>query len=605
MSVLDGIDLKKLKQLNIDELKELCREIREKIVETVNVNGGHLSPSLGTVELIVALCYVYDFDTDKLIFDVGHQSYAYKILTDRLDKFSTIRKEGGLSGFPDPSESEYDAFSAGHAGSSLSAGLGYAYARDRLNEDYNVINLVGDASFFNGENLEAASISNVKPNKFLVILNDNGMSIGKNENGLYKFVSKITISRNYHRFNSFLSKTIGKTLVGRLLKRFKRRLKSAMSINTVADNLGMKYVGVFDGHDLKTLIAVLKKIKNGNEAVFLHVKTIKGKGFDVAEHDAAAYHGVSAKFKSSVNSFSAAVSPVLNEIAENNDKIVAITAGMTSGVGLTDFKAKHPEKFLDVGIAEESAVTVAAGMAKGGIKPIVFIYSTFLQRSYDQIIEDVCLQNLPVVFCLDRAGLVGADGKTHQGVFDLTYLKSIPNLTVLAPKSVGEFALMLKTALTLNSPVAIRYPNGVASDIKDVTPFTQTLKWEVLKQGGEGEVTILAVGGRMIDKAFEIADGVGGATVVNARTVKPLDEAFLNGISSNVVVTLEENVKNGGFGEAVASFYSQNNTKTVKIFALDDKFIEHASVKSQQDKYGLSVENIISEIKTKEKNNEV
>ena len=415
MSVLDGIDLKKLKQLNIDELKELCREIREVIVKTVTKNGGHLSPSLGTVELIVALCYVYDFDADKLIFDVGHQSYAYKILTDRLNKFDTIRKEGGLSGFPDPLESDYDAFTAGHAGSSISAGLGYAYARDRLNENYNVINLVGDASFFNGENLEAASISSVKPNNFLVILNDNGMSIGKNENGLYKFVSKITISRHYHRFNAFLSKTIGKTFIlGKLLKRFKRRLKSAMSINTIADNLGMKYVGVFDGHDLKTLIAVLKKIKSGNEAVFLHIKTVKGKGFDVAESDSTAYHGVGAELKASVNSFSEAVSPILNDIADKDDKIVAITAGMTSGVGLTDFKAKHPDKFMDVGIAEESAVTIAAGMAKGGIKPIVFIYSTFLQRSYDQIIEDVCLQNLPVVFCLDRAGLVGADGKTHQ-----------------------------------------------------------------------------------------------------------------------------------------------------------------------------------------------
>ena len=374
MSVLDGIDLKKLKQLNIDELKVLCREIREVIVETVTKNGGHLSPSLGTVELIVALCYVYDFDTDKLIFDVGHQAYAYKILTDRLNKFGTIRKEGGLSGFPDPAESDYDAFTAGHAGSSISAGLGYAYARDRLNENYNVINLVGDASFFNGENLEAASISSVKPNNFLVILNDNGMSIGKNENGLYKFVSKITISRHYHRFNAFLAKTIGRTFIlGKLLKRFKRHLKSAMSINTVADNLGMKYVGVFDGHDLKTLIAVLKKIKDGNEAVFLHIKTVKGKGFDVAESDATAYHGVSAELKASVNSFSAAVSPILNDIVSYDDKIVAITAGMTSGVGLTDFKAKHPDKFMDVGIAEESAVTIAAGMAKGGIKPIVFI----------------------------------------------------------------------------------------------------------------------------------------------------------------------------------------------------------------------------------------
>lgn len=598
MSVLDGIDLKKLKQLNIDELKELCREIREVIVETVTKNGGHLSPSLGTVELIVALCYVYDFDVDKLIFDVGHQSYAYKILTDRLNKFDTIRKEGGLSGFPDPLESDYDAFTAGHAGSSISAGLGYAYARDRLNESYNVINLVGDASFFNGENLEAASISSVKPNNFLVILNDNGMSIGKNENGLYKFVSKITISRHYHRFNAFLAKTIGKTFIlGKLLKRFKRHLKSAMSINTVADNLGMKYVGVFDGHDLKTLIAVLKKIKSGNEAVFLHIKTVKGKGFDVAESDSTAYHGVSAELKASVNSFSEAVSPILNDIADKDDKIVAITAGMTSGVGLTDFKAKHPDKFMDVGIAEESAVTIAAGMAKGGIKPIVFIYSTFLQRSYDQIIEDVCLQNLPVVFCLDRAGLVGADGKTHQGVFDLTYLKSIPNLTVLAPKSVGEFEKMLKVALALNSPVAIRYPNGTVKEIADISPFTDSLNWEVLVRGKKSDVTILAVGGRMLEKAFSISESLGGATVVNARTVKPLDTGLLGGITGDTIVTLEENVKNGGFGEAVAAYLAGDAKKTVMIFALDDKFIEHASVSAQQDKYGLSVQNIISAIK--------
>ena len=598
MSILQSLNSEMtLKQLNINELQELCAEIREVIIDTVADNGGHLSSNLGAVELTVALHYVYDTEVDKIVFDVGHQSYTHKILTGRLNEIGTIRKGDGLSGFPDPNESKYDSFAVGHAGTSISAGLGYAYARDVKNDDFNVISLVGDASFLNGENLEAITSSEDKPKKFLVILNDNGMSINKNNNGLYKFISKVTITKRYSKFNAFMAKLFGKSFIGNFLRRIKKGIKRLFNANNFIDSLGLKYVGVFDGNDVKTLISILTQIKESQNPTLLHVKTVKGKGLPVAEEDSSKYHGVSKNMETSINVFSSAVSTAMQKVYEIDNNVVCITAGMRDGVGLTDFAIEHPKNFVDVGIAEEFAVTYAGGMAKGGIKPYVFIYSTFMQRSYDQIIHDVCLQNLPVVMCLDRAGVVGSDGKTHQGVFDLSYLRHIPNLTILAPKSVLEFENMLLSVVNYNYPVAIRYPNGSSSPVDDVSPFTLSFNWEVLKQGGN--TVIYACGSRMVSLALKVYEKTGGkVTVVNARVVKPLDENLILKYLNYNVITLEDNVKIGGFGEGVLSTLNKFNFKgDFKQFALNDEFILHNSVENQLVSNGITLEKVIENIK--------
>ncbi len=588
---------KDIKKLNIKELTLLCEEIRQEIISTVSLNGGHLSSNLGSVELIVALYYVFDFPKDKLIFDVGHQCYAHKILSGRLEKFSSIRKCDGLSGFPDTTESEYDAFTVGHAGTSISAGLGYAYSRDKLKEDYFIINFVGDASIFNGENLESITANEVKPKKFIVILNDNGMSININNNGLYKIVSKITVKKRYNNFNNFLSRTIGKSFIGKFLRATKRFLKRSLSLKTITDSIGLKYVGVFDGHKLKILINILNDIKESQNPTILHAKTIKGKGLEVAENDATKFHGVSKEFKGSNNHFSNSVSDILEEVYAENNNITAITAGMKEGTGLTNFANNHPNSFVDVGIAEEYAVTLSAGMALGGIKPIVFIYSTFLQRAYDQTLHDVCLQNLPVIFCVDRSGVVGSDGKTHQGVFDISYLTHIPNLTVISPKNSEELKLAILTALKLNSPVVIKYPNGDYSDVKTKTPLSLPLNWEVLDDGDDN--VILAVGPRMIALAKQVNKKLSKkATIVNARVIKPLDKEYLLKIKDKNIITLEENVKRGGFGSSLLEFYNENNVKAdVSILSIKDNFVKHATTSEQLLDNGLTVENVISLIK--------
>ena len=595
--ILEELKTKSIKQLNIKELNLLCQEIREKIIRVVDDNGGHLASNLGVVELTVALYYVYDFPTDKLIFDVGHQSYVHKILSGRIDDFNSIRKEDGLSGFPDSEESEFDAFSVGHAGTSISAGLGYAYSRDRLKKDYNVINVVGDASFFNGENLEAITSQEVKPKKFLVILNDNGMSINKNNNGGYKFISSITTTRSYNAFNDFLSRTVGKTFIGAFLRGIKNWLKRCFSSYTIFDTMNIKYVGMFDGHDLKHLIKLLTRIKDSENPTLLHIRTKKGKGLTVAENDSVTYHGVGKHLTVSKHDYSENVSTILEKYVQKHDNLFAITAGMIDGVGLSPLAKKYPKVVIDTGIAEGYAVTLAGGIAISGGKPIVFIYSTFLQRAYDQILHDVCIQNLPVVFCLDRAGLVGSDGKTHQGVFDLSYLSSMPNMVILSPKDVNEFDKMLDIALQMNSPVAIRYNNGTASEFESVSEIDKNLKWEELKQGSK--TCIFAVGGRMLDIAYKVSkmanDGL--VAVVNARSVKPLDFEMLNKYSNHKIITLEDNTLIGGFYSQCLKYYADNNIKVdIKGFGIKDEFISHASVESQLAKNGITVENIIKYI---------
>ena len=596
MGLLDNIKSSAdVKKLSIGELPILAEEIRQRIISVVDNNGGHLSSNLGSVDLIVALHYVFDFPNDKLIFDVGHQCYAHKILTGRNDRFESIRKTDGLSGFPNIFESEYDAFCSGHAGNSISASLGYCVARDVKKEDYYVIDLVGDASFFNGENLEALISSDKKPQKLLIILNDNGMSISKNNNGLYKFISVYTTKKTYGRLMNFASKTIGNSFIGRGLRKIKTFIKVALNQTTAAESLGFKYVGIFDGHKIKELVRILNNVKNADKAVVLHLKTKKGKGNAEAENNPSYYHGVSKHLKTGNSTFSSAVSDVLGIVADKNDKITAICAGMKDGTGLKCFAEKYPNRFYDVGIAEEHAVTFAAGQAIGGLRPIVFVYSTFLQRSYDQIMQDVCLQKLPVIFMIDRAGAVGADGATHQGLFDISYLRTIPNMNVFAPKDVVELEDVLNYCIELSTPCAIRYPNGNNPNFEKHTSIKQNL-WEV---DGEGDNVILAVGPRTLRLANEVKERTDKSVcIVNARSIKPLDKSIIDSFCGKNIVVLEENVLAGGFGSSILEYLSQNKINaTCTIVGFPDEFIAHASVEEQLAVANLKTAEILKLLK--------
>lgn len=581
-----------VKKLNIKQLEALADEIRNRVVDVVGKNGGHLASNLGVAELIVALYYSFDFPKDKLIFDVGHQCYAHKILSGRNELFDTLRQENGLNGFPDISESEFDAFGAGHAGSSLSACLGYCAARDAIGEDYYVIDVVGDASLFNGENLEAITSSDVKPKKFIVIVNDNGMSISKNDNGLYKIMSTVTTRKTYGKVMDFFSRTIGESFIGKGLKKFKNWIKRSLNGLSVIDSLGFKYVGIFNGNKMSELIRILKNIKNSDRGVILHLKTVKGKGLADAEKHAEIYHGVGKNFKSSKCTFSDSVGKLLIEEAEKDPKLTAICAGMKDGTGLKDFAAAYPDRFFDVGIAEEHAVTFAAGQAIGGLKPVVCIYSTFLQRSYDQIMQDVCIQNLPVIFMIDRAGAVGNDGATHQGLFDISYLRMLPNMKIFSPKDTVELKTIFDYCKKLSSPCAIRYPNGSNCDFEKHLPLESSL-WEYY--GDTEKNIVLCVGARTLavaEKAKNLTDKK--FTIVNCRSVKPLDEKFLSALDGKNVITLEENVLSGGFGSSVAEFFANKNINAkLHIIAFPDKFIRHAETARQLETAGLTAENIV------------
>lgn len=594
MSVLDGLKTPSdVKELNIKQLKELAEEIRGLIIETTSKNGGHLSSNLGIVDTTVALYHAFDFSSDKLIFDVGHQCYAHKILSGRKESFSTIRTDGGLSGFPDRNESVYDAFSVGHAGTSVAAAQGFLAARDRLKEDYSVINVVGDGSLVNGLNLEALFSSNVKPKNYIVILNDNGMSISKNGNGFYQLVSKSTTKRGYVGGKKALKKIFGNSFVTRWLTALRNFLRRVINRNVDFEDYGFKYVGVVDGNDMKELVRIIERVKivAKEKAVFLHIKTTKGKGHTAAEEHSDAYHGVGAQLKRENGNFSVALGEKLNSVIEKDKRVVAITAAMKDGTGLYKVEEKNPSNFFDVGIAEEYAVTLAAGMAAGGLKPVVAVYSTFLQRAYDQIVHDVCLQNLPVIFCIDRAGLVGKDGKTHQGVFDLSYLSHIPNMHIFAPNTAEELCDVLDYALTLNAPVAIRYPKNTTLKTELVS-----IKDEPWISAAHGEkVTLLAVGPNMLALAKNFAEKHAGVKVVSARTVKPLCEKTLSEIKNSVVVTLEENSVIGGFGSSVRAFYAERGYETKVItLGVKDCFVEHGSEKKQMEDNFLT-ENAVKE----------
>ena len=584
-----------IKNIPVKQLPEVAEKLREQIISSVAENGGHLSSNLGVVELSLALHYVFDLPKDKLIFDVGHQCYAHKILSGR-DISSGLRSKNGLSGFPDRDESEYDCFGAGHAGTSVSASLGFCQARDVLNQDYYVLNVVGDASLSNGLNLEALTISDVKPKKLIVILNDNGMSISKNKNGFYNFLSKKTAGKSYINSKRIAKKLFGKGLSG-CISRLKARIKRLFNKNSVIDTLGFKYVGIVDGNNVSDLVKILQKVKlvAEDKAVFLYVKTTKGKGYKPSEARADLYHGVGKNLQCKSSSVGKVVGEKLNKIIKENPLVMAITAGMKDGTGLSVVEKENPRNFIDVGIAEEYAVTLSAGMAAGGLKPVVVIYSTFMQRAYDQIVHDVCLQNLPVVFCLDHAGLVGEDGKTHQGVFDLSYLYHIPNLKIIAPSSLEELEEGLDYALSLNCPVAIRYPKSLRNE-DDKKPSLKEKPWLIEKQGKKA--TLICVGENLKRLALSVAQKEEGVGVVSARILKPLDEQTLKDIDTPLVITLEENAVLGGFGQVIATYFAQNKGQTkVIVCGVKDRFIGQGNVVEQMGFNDLTEENIIKLIK--------
>ena len=585
-----------VKQLNISALESLATQTREQIVQTVNKNGGHLSANLGMVDTTIALYKVFDFSKDKLIFDVGHQCYTHKILSGRKDNFDSIRLDNGISGFPDINESPYDAFSTGHAGTSISAGLGYCFARDKQNQDYTVICVVGDASFANGLNLEAVLSSTSKPKNFIVILNDNGMSISKNKNGFYRMLSKTTTKRGYVGSKKLIRRIFGDSFITKGLVKFRNFIKRILNKSDYFESFGFKYVGVVDGNDIKGTVDILERVKlvAKQKAVLLHIKTKKGKGHKQAEQHAEVYHGVGADFKVDNGVFAVALGNKINQVIDKNDKVMAITAGMASGTGLSLVEKEHPKNFIDVGIAEEYAVTLASGMAMGGLKPIVALYSTFLQRAYDQVLHDVCNQNLPIIFCIDRAGLVGQDGKTHQGVFDISYLSHLPNMKILAPNTVEELEDFIDYALTLNCPVAIRYPKNTKVEKEFVKISSDTL-WQVIKKGDK--VNILAVGPNMLALAKECAEGLDGVGVISVRSIKPMCNKTLDSIINGAIIVLEENSLIGGFGSMVSTYYANKGVNArLSLMGVKDEFVKHGQIKTQMEENNLCKESLTKEI---------
>ncbi|MEW6686232.1 MAG: 1-deoxy-D-xylulose-5-phosphate synthase [Candidatus Edwardsbacteria bacterium] len=620
MSLLETINSPQdLKRLNLFELTTLAEEIREKIIEVVSKRGGHLAPSLGVVELTLALHYVFDTPRDKIIWDVGHQCYAHKLITERRRQFDSLRTYGGLSGFPKRKESSYDVFDTGHASTSLSAALGIAIARDFAGEDFKVIAVIGDGAMTGGISFEGLNNIGQTKRNLLVILNDNKMAISKRVGALGQYLTKITTTPIYTHFEKDVWELLGRLpsdLGGKariLARRVREGIKNLLVPGMTFEELGFHYEGPVDGHNLQALIEILERLKNLKGPILLHILTVKGKGYKFAEADASKFHGVSpfdpetgdSRTQKGIPSYTEVFGKTLVKFAEEDKRIVAITAAMPEGTGLNYFAEEIPERFFDVGIAEQHAVTFAAGLATQGMKPVVAIYSTFLQRAFDQIIHDVALMNLPVVFALDRGGLVGEDGPTHHGAFDLSYLRQIPNLVVMAPKDELELVQMLKTALDYSQgPIAFRYPrgSGIGIPIKENQPNIKIGKGEILSKKGD-DALILSIGA-MVHPSLKAAKILQTKkikpTVINARFAKPLDEALLKKLTRRIkkIVTIEENVLSGGFGSAVMEFFEREGIRDIQILrvGLPDHFIEHGSRDLLLEKFGLTPERIAEKV---------
>ena len=596
-----------LRRLKLNDLPKVAQEIRDEILNTVSKTGGHLASSLGAIELAVALHYVFNTPKDALLWDVGHQAYAHKILTGRLKRFSTLRQMGGLSGFPNKDESpEYDLFTTGHSSTSISTALGLVLGRDLKGEKNKVIAVIGDAALAGGMAFEALNHAGHASKDMIVILNDNELSISRSVGALSRYLNGIMANPAYNKIRVDVEKLVKRIprfgfRAYRAARKLEEGLKNLLIPGMLFEELGFRYFGPINGHDLNKLVSTFRNLMNLNEPILIHVITKKGKGYMPAEKDPSAFHGT-APFKvdtgetaagAAARTFTQAFQDKMAGLAESDPKIVGVTAAMIDGTGLNDFAAKFPERFFDVGIAEEHAVGLAAGLARAGFKPVVAIYSTFLQRGYDQVIHDVCLQGLPVVFCLDRSGIVGEDGPTHHGVFDIAYLRHMPNLVLMAPATPEELEEMLGFAVRLGSPVAIRYPKG-SSEVSGlgVSPL-ELGKAEVIKKGKD--MVILSLGS-MLETALKTRDllikkGV-DVGVVNARFVKPLDERLIAALLGDVkrIVTLEDGVLNGGFGSAVLEAAANVDIKSAKVrrFGLPDKFIEHGKRAELFSKYDLT-----------------
>lgn len=617
--ILDNInqanDIKKVSQA---DYKQLAGEIRHFLIKNISKTGGHLASNLGTVELTMALHLFMNFPEDKLIWDVGHQSYTHKLLTGRKNEFSTLRTYDGLSGFPKMGESECDAFDTGHSSTSISAALGMLKARDLCGDTYKVAAVIGDGALSGGMAYEALNNAARIKSNFMIVLNDNEMSISENVGGMANYLGKIRTNSQYHNFKKSLEqslKSIPGSIGGKImdkLRKSKDSIKRLVISGMLFEDMGITYIGPIDGHDMNQLLMAFQSAARVNEAVLVHVVTKKGKGYKPAEENPSKYHGVDAfniKTGNGVSnkkgkSYTEVFSDTMLELGKKDDKIVAITAAMPSGTGLTNFYKQYPDRFFDVGIAEEHAVTFAAGLAVGGMKPVVAIYSTFLQRAYDQIIHDVCINSLPVIFAIDRGGLVGSDGETHQGIFDITYLSHLPSMTLMAPKNGIELHDMLLYASQYNKgPVAIRYPRGkVYEGLEEYHKPLEYGKSEVIYEAPQG-IVLLAVGS-MVDTAVRvrellIADGK-EVTLVNVRFISPMDEELLHRLATThtIWITLEENIRSGGFGEKVSSFLVDNEYQNItqQIISLPNQFIEHGDVAILKEKNGLDEVSVFKKI---------
>ena len=607
--IIDSVNYPKdLKNFTMKQKEQLAKEIREKIIETVSQTGGHLASNLGVVELTIALHSVFDMPKDKIIWDVGHQTYVHKMLTGRKEKMNTLRQFNGIAGFPKTKESEYDSFNTGHSSTSISVALGMARARDIKKEDNNVIAVIGDGALTGGMALEALNDAGDSKTKLIIVLNDNEMSISKNVGGLSEFLTKARTKNFYKKSNNFVRKILERIpKVGPAIIRFARKVKYSLKQlflpNMFFEELGFKYLGPVDGHDIERIEWILELAKKEQDPVVVHIITQKGKGYKPAEDNPDKFHATSSfdietgnSKKEKKKDYSSVFGEKLVELASKNDKIVAITAAMADGTGLKSFKKQYPDRFFDVGIAEQHALGLAAGLAKEGMIPVVPIYSSFYQRAYDQVIHDIAIEKLPVIMCVDRAGIVGNDGETHQGLLDLSFFSVVPNLTIMAPKDFKELEKMLEYAIELKAPVVIRYPRGGEnSNIKfDKCENINLGKAEIIQQGED--LSIIAIG-KMVAKAKELAENLekekkyNSIEIINARFLKPLDkDTILKSVQKTKnVITIEDGTIEGGLATKVKELIAENNIGGVslKCYAYPDKFIEHGSVDELEKKYLL------------------
>ena len=603
-----------IKQLKPEELEKLAEEIRQFLVEKISVTGGHLASNLGVVELTMALHLAFELPQDKMIWDVGHQSYTHKILTGGRAGFDDLRKYGGMSGFPKRKESECDAFDTGHSSTSISAGLGYVAARDIKGEEHSVISIIGDGAMTGGMAYEALNNASRLKSNFIIVLNDNNMSISENVGGMSRYLNGLRTAEAYTGLKKGVEDTLMKIPVQGekilyQMKKTKSGLKQLFVPGMFFEDMGITYLGPVDGHDIRKLYKTFQEAKRVDHAVLVHVLTKKGKGYGPAEENPSRFHGIvpfdietgEAKEKSSKDSYTDIFSKVFCDIAKQNDAVVGITAAMADGTGLARFARMFPDRFFDVGIAEEHALTFAAGLAAGGLKPVVAVYSSFLQRAFDQAIHDVCLQNLPVMIAVDRAGLVGSDGETHQGLFDLSFLNMIPNMTILSPKNRWEMADMVRFCADFQYPVALRYPRGAAYEGLSAfrTPIVYG-KSEILYE--EEDIAVIFVG-HMAELAVQVRDRLKEigyhCSLINARFVKPLDTEMLEALTKDhrLFVTIEENVLSGGFGEQVLHYVSRAKLDVgVRCIGIPDDYVEHGNVDLLRREVGLDAETIVKQI---------